>query len=83
MLRCISGNPENDGFEAPFHAGMSLPEVLKKGVIPLRILGHNGRRQGSEYGGRRLRGRQCQRDGLCRDQLGWCRSGAPAQTSKL
>lgn len=37
MLRCISGNPGNDGFEAPFHTGMSLPEVLKKGVIPLRI----------------------------------------------
>ena len=37
MLRCISGNPENDGFEAPFYTGMSLPEVLKKGVIPLRI----------------------------------------------
>ena len=37
MLRCISGNPENDGFETPFHTEMSLPEVLKKGVIPLRI----------------------------------------------
>lgn len=37
MLRCISGNPENDGVEAPFHTGMSLPEVLKKRVIPLRI----------------------------------------------
>ena len=37
MLRCISGNPKNGGFEAPFHTGMSLPEVLKKGVIPLRI----------------------------------------------
>lgn len=37
MLRYISGNPENDGFEAPFHTGMSPPEVLKKGVIHLRI----------------------------------------------
>lgn len=36
MLRCISGNPENDGFKVPFYTGMSLPEVLKKGVIPLR-----------------------------------------------
>ena len=35
MLRCISGNPENDDVEAPFHTG--IPEVLKKGVIPLRI----------------------------------------------